>query len=72
MTPTAMMVRLDVAGWAHRNDDGLPVSGRAHCGTVELSVGEAARLPRQGTTWRLFLDTDIETGLVTTTIGSIE
>jgi len=27
MTPTAMMVRLDVAGWAHRNDDGLPVSG---------------------------------------------
>jgi IrrE N-terminal-like domain len=28
MTPTAMMVRLEVAGWAHRDDDGVPRSGR--------------------------------------------
>ncbi len=26
-TPTAMMVRLEIASWAHRNDDGVPTSG---------------------------------------------
>jgi IrrE N-terminal-like domain len=27
MTPTAMIVRLEVAGWAHRDDGGVPQSG---------------------------------------------
>jgi len=27
MTPTAMMVRLEIAGWAHRSEQGTPVSG---------------------------------------------
>jgi len=42
VTPTAMAVRLEELGWMHRDDAGLPVSGR------KVAAGQGSLFPESG------------------------